>query len=250
MAYRRENDGRGYDEKRFENAVLPDLFCSICQDVLRNPRACQNKEHPFCLACISQHLENSHTCPECREPLTPETLKNPPRFLMSCLLDLRINCDYRSRGCPDDVRIENLQNHVDQCEFAPVMCAKCGRMVNRKDKDNQECKEHLTPTTLKPLIKYENEGSEMVEVSTKDKLKCHECRDIKRSQEKMKVQISRVKESQDQIKARQGQMVVELNEIKVQILAIERKNDDIQAKVIQLKASIICFIRKVIFHLT
>ena len=243
MAYRIENDEQGYDERRFQGSVKPDLLCSICQEVLRNPKACQNKEHPFCFACISKHLEHSATCPECREHLTPETLKNPPRFLMSCLLDLKINCDYNSRGCADYIRLENLQNHIDQCEFAPVMCERCGITVNRKDKENQACKEHLAPRTLNPdqFPPVKCEGLEMVEMSRreKDKLKCHECRDIKKNQERMKFEIRRVKEGQGDIKERQDQMNEELNGIKVQILEVERKQDEINAKVMQLKVNII-----------
>jgi hypothetical protein len=231
------DDVRGYDESRFKDRVRAELFCSICQEVLKNPQACENKEHTFCRACILLHLGNSHTCPECRENLSPETLKNPPRFLMNCLSDLRIFCDYRSRGCPEDVRLENLPIHVDQCEFAPVECGRCGVVVNRKDKDKQECQEHITLKPLEPRMKcYE---SEKTEVSTDDLVpKCHECKDIKRNQEKMEVEMARVKELQDDIKARQGQMIVELGEVKDQMLGVERKQHDVHAKVTRLSVSI------------
>ena len=136
MAYRMENDEQGYDDRRFEGQVREDLFCSICQGVLRNPRTCRNKEHPFCLSCISQHLRNSHRCPECRERLTPETLKDPPRFLKNTLSELKIKCDYTERGCPGYVQLGNLQSHVERCGFAPVACGNegCEMMVNKKDK--------------------------------------------------------------------------------------------------------------------
>ena len=228
MAYRVENDGQGYDEGRFEDPVRPDVLCSICQDVLRNPKACQNKEHPFCYACIIQHLENSHTCPECREDLTPETLKNPPRFLLSYLEDLKINCDHNSRGCPDYVRLENLQYHVDQCEFAPVLCQLCGMVVCKKDKD-KECKEHQNPIAPKSDA-----------ISSRDK--CAENTDIKRNQEKIKYDIDRVKGSQDQLKAKQDQFNKDLNGITIKLVGVERKQDELNAKVMELKVSTICFL--------
>ena len=162
MAYRYE---QGYDERRFVGPVRQDLFCSICQSVLRDPRTCQNREHAFCLSCISQHLRNSHTCPECREDLTPETLKIP-RFLNNVLSELKIRCEFIERGCPGYVQLGNLQNHTEGCGFAPVMCGneECGMVVNKRDKEIHErqlCQFRIT--------------------------KCHDCKDIKASQHKMKV---------------------------------------------------------------
>ena len=130
---------QGYDERRFADPVRADLFCSICQCVLREPRTCQNREHPFCFSCISQHLRNSHTCPECREDLTQETLKTP-RFLKNILADLKIKCEFMERGCPGHVLLGNLQNHTEKCGFAPTMCAneECGMILNKKDKEIHE----------------------------------------------------------------------------------------------------------------
>ena len=168
----------GYDESRFEGRVREDLFCSICQGVLKNPRTCENKEHPFCLSCISQHLRNSHTCPECREHLTPETLKDPPRFLKNTLSELKIKCDYTEQGCPVYVQLENLQNHVDQCEFAPVMCGNegCGTVVNKIDKKKHE----------RDLCEFRI-------------AKWHDYRDIKASQDEMKVKALKMERKQDHI---------------------------------------------------
>jgi hypothetical protein len=174
-----ENDEQGYDDRRFEGQVRQDLLCSICHGVLRDPRTCHNKEHPFCLSCITQHLRNSHTCPECREHLTPETLKDPPRFLKNILSELKIKCEYNARGCPGFVLLGNLQNHVDRCGFAPVMCGNegCGTVVNKRDKENHE----------RDLCHFRIP-------------KCHDCRDIKAGQAEMKVQIIGIERKQDQIK--------------------------------------------------
>ncbi|CAB4035530.1 E3 ubiquitin- ligase PDZRN3 isoform X1, partial [Paramuricea clavata] len=75
-------------------------------------------------------------CPECRERLTAETLKDPPRFLKNTLSELKIKCDYNERGCPGYVQLGNLQSHVERCDFAPVACGHegCEMMVNKKDK--------------------------------------------------------------------------------------------------------------------
>ena len=104
--------------------------------VLNNPKSCRNNQHYFCFGCIGQHLENSHTCPECMEELTPATLVEPPRVLPNMILALRIKCNHSARG----YQLDRLQNHVDQCGFGPATCRNegCGAIVNRSDKVQHE----------------------------------------------------------------------------------------------------------------
>ncbi|XP_028415459.1 cilia- and flagella-associated protein 58-like isoform X2 [Dendronephthya gigantea] len=130
--------GEGYDPDRFVDRVLHGFKCCICQCVLNEPRLCEAEEHKFCLNCISQHLPNSQTCPECRQNLTLETLKCPGKHLQNLLSELRIQCDYINRGCPEHVELGNLQNHVSNCEYRPVTCEECHLEVNAKDKDNHK----------------------------------------------------------------------------------------------------------------
>ena len=209
MAYRIQYDEQGYDEGRFEGPVRPDLFCSICHGVLRNPRICQNKEHPFCLACISPHLQNSHTCPECREHLTPETLKNPPRFLMNTLSELKIKCGYNERGCPGYVLLGNLQRHVDRCGFAPVTCKNegCGKEVNRRDKEIHE----------RELCQFRI-------------AKCHDCREIKANQAKEEAEIAQVKKTQ-------GEMKGSLDEIKGRLDEMKGTQDEMKSQQDEMKST-------------
>ena len=214
MAYSLDHDQHGYDERRFEGPVKRDLFCSICHEVLRNPRTCQNQEHPFCLNCISEHLQFSHTCPECREFLSPETLKDPSRFLKNDLSELKIKCDYNERGCPGYVLLENLQHHVDRCGFAPVMCGNegCGMVVNRKEIESHEKDECLS------RVGY-----------------CHNCKEIKECQVEMKAEISEVQTGQNEMKGNLYEMKAIQDETKLKIGAIERKQNEIMASVEQIK---------------
>ncbi len=209
MAYRIQYDEQGYDEGRFEGPVRPDLFCSICHGVLRNPRICQNKEHPFCLACISPHLQNSHTCPECREHLTPETLKNPPRFLMNTLSELKIKCGYNERGCPGYVLLGNLQRHDDRCGFAPVTCGNegCEKEVNRRDKEIHE----------RELCQFRIP-------------KCHDCTEIKTNQAKGEAETAQVKAKQDEMKGSQDEMKASLDEMK-------SRQDEMKASLDEMKST-------------
>ena len=129
----------GYDDSRFERDVDEHFHCSICYNVLKDPRMCRN-DHAFCLDCITEHLKvNSQTCPECNEHLSVDTLRRP-RLLNNYLSKLKINCDHASRGCPEFICVENLESHVESCGFSPVMCSNenCSMEINKQDKDHHE----------------------------------------------------------------------------------------------------------------
>ena len=130
----------GYDDSRFENDVDENFHCSICYNVLKDPRTCKNNDHVFCLDCITEHLRvNSQTCPECNEHLSVETLRRP-RVLNNLLSKLKINCDYASRGCLEYSCVENLQSHVARCGFAPVSCSNenCCMVINKQEREHHE----------------------------------------------------------------------------------------------------------------
>ncbi|XP_028406761.1 beta-scruin-like [Dendronephthya gigantea] len=140
MAYCLTEVKYGYDDSRFETGVDDHFHCSICYNVLKEPRSCRNNEHMFCLDCITEHLNvNSQTCPECNEDLSVDTLRRP-RVLNNYLSKLKINCDHASRGCPEFVCVEDLTTHVGNCGFAPVSCSNenCGAKINKKDKVRHE----------------------------------------------------------------------------------------------------------------
>ncbi len=147
----------GYEDSRFEKDVDENFHCSICYNVLKEPRTCRNNDHIFCLACISQHLKvNAQTCPECNEHLSVDTLRRP-RVVNNVLSKLKINCDHASRGCPEFTCLEDLKTHVANCGYAPVLCsnAECGMEINKQDK-----------------VRHETEVCEY------RKMKCHDCGQI------------------------------------------------------------------------
>ena len=136
--------------------VDENFHCSICYNVLKEPRTCKNNEHLFCLDCITEHLKtNCQTCPECNENLSAETLRRP-RVVNNYLSKLKINCDYASRGCPEYVCVEDLKTHVENCGFAPVLCSneECGMEINKQKRVHHET----------AVCKYRN-----------GRVKCHDC---------------------------------------------------------------------------
>ncbi|CAB3995574.1 RING finger 151-like [Paramuricea clavata] len=130
----------GYEDSRFEKDVDENFHCSICYNVLKEPRMCRNNEHIFCLACISEHLRvNSQTCPECNEHLSVDTLRRA-RLASNYLSKLKINCDHASRGCAELTCLEELETHVANCGYAPVLCsnAECGMVINKRERVHHE----------------------------------------------------------------------------------------------------------------
>ena len=140
MAYSSRQQQYGYELSRFENDVDETFHCSICYNVLKDPRTCKNNDHIFCLDCITEHLRvNSQTCPECKDHLSVETLRKP-RVFNKLLAKLKINCDYASRGCLEYIPVENLQSHVARCGFAPVSCSNenCRMVINKQERERHE----------------------------------------------------------------------------------------------------------------
>ena len=155
----------GYEDCRFEKDVDENFHCSICYNVLKEPRMCRNNEHLFCVDCITEHLRvNSQTCPECNEHLSVDTLRRA-RVINNFLSKLKINCDHASRGCPEFTCLEELKTHVATCGYAPVLCSKaeCGMEINKQDK-----------------VRHETEVCEYRRV------KCHDCGQIKEDVETLK----------------------------------------------------------------
>ena len=159
MACRPTEVKYGYEDSRFERDVDENFHCSICYNVLKEPRTCRNNDHVFCLDCITEHLKvNSQTCPECNEHLSVETLRRP-RLVNNYLSKLKINCDYASRGCPEYVCVEDLKTHVENCGFAPVLCSneECGMKINKQERVHHET----------AVCEYRNR-----------RVKCHDCGQI------------------------------------------------------------------------
>ena len=148
----------GYDDERFESIVDQNFHCLICYNVLKDPVMCRRNQHYFCRGCITEHLRrNSHTCPTCADELTVETLGEVPRIVKTYLNERRIRCDYEDRGCRELVQLQNLNRHVAECGFSPVVCGNqgCGQTISKRDRTYHESE----------LCRFR-------------KLKCHNCEEI------------------------------------------------------------------------
>ena len=209
----------GYENSRFQKDVDENFHCSICYNVLKEPRTCRNNEHIFCLACISQHLKvNSQTCPECNEHLSVDTLRRP-RLVNNYLSKLKINCGHASRGCAEFICLEDLKTHVANCGYAPVLCsnAECCIEINKQDKVHHE-----------------------TEVCEYRKMRCHDCGQIQETvgrlegrlmerQGKMEAAVKEINKKMDKNMVTVKQINKEINE-KVEA-AVKEINKEMKTKV-------------------
>ena len=218
---------QGYEDNRFENTVSQSFHCPICLNVLKEPVMCRRNQHYFCTSCITRHLGNSSTCPTCMEELTVETLTQASRIATDYLSELRICCDYSSRGCREVMLLNNLQRHVAICGFSPVKCSNdgCNMMVNKRDKVHHE-----------------------TEVCRR--LKCHDCAELKKEVTEMKdhvaAQTHQIAAQTHQIAAQTDQMKKEVTEMKDQIAA---QTDQIAAQTHQMEEKVMKGVARLMYEM-
>ena len=236
----------GYEDCRFEKDVDEDLHCSICYNVLKEPRMCRNNEHLFCLDCITEHLRvNSQTCPECNEHLSVDTLRRA-RLANKYLSKLKINCDHASRGCPEFTCLEELKTHVATCGYAPVLCsnAECGMEINKQDKVRHETEvceyrrvkchdcgqiQEDVETLKRSLLELD----EKVEASNKEMKDNHV--EMKQAVGKLDAKVEALKTSQDQNREqiKQDQQQIK-KEVKESLSKVNKDVDEVKVMMIQV----------------
>ena len=132
------------NNNELSSPFMDNFSCKICLEVLHDPVQCQNNEHYFCRKCKTKHLENSETCPLCKDQLTLEILRAVPRVIFEIISQLKKpRCRHVSRGCTENVEVEDVLLHEQTCGYAPVVCSNkgCKETVNKRDQESHETKE-------------------------------------------------------------------------------------------------------------
>ena len=218
MACCPKEENYGYEDWRFETDVEEKFHCSICYNVLKEPRMCKNNSHVFCLTCITQYLSvNSPACPQCKEHLSVDTLRMATS-INDYLSKLKINCDNASRGCSEFTNVEDLKAHVTNCGFAPVVCSNkhCGMVINKQERVHHE-----------------------TEVCEYRKLKCINCEEIEEEVGILKGSLSKlsreVEATTKEIKVIQGdgkssvrELDGRLEQLNEAVVTINKRHDEIE----------------------
>ena len=229
----------GYDDSRFENDVDKNFHCSICYNVLKDPRTCKNNDHVFCHDSITEHLRvNSQTCPECNEHLSVETLRRP-RVLNNYLSKLKINCDYASRGCLEYTSVENLQSHVVKCGFAPVSCSNenCGMVINKQEREH-----HETMVCEYRKVKCHDCGKIQEDVETlkgslmklEGKLEIVGKKIVNYTELKMNENVETLRNRHDEMKQEQHEVKKEIKDVKENVSKLNKDVDEVKVMMSQM----------------
>ncbi|XP_033110877.1 TNF receptor-associated factor 3-like [Anneissia japonica] len=128
----------GYKLNFFNESLLEDLRCGICQLAVHNamqvPCGCR-----FCASCIlNQKHDNSgkSACPNCNEEFSKDELA-PDHHARRQILKAIIYCPHKDQGCVETFPRKELQHHLESCPFSPVTCLHhargCATKLMRKD---------------------------------------------------------------------------------------------------------------------
>ena len=204
----------GYDDERFESTVDQHFHCLICYNVLKDPVMCRRNQHYFCSGCITEHLRrNSHTCPTCADELTVETLQDVPRIVKDYLNERKIRCDHYDRGCRELVQLQNLQRHVAECGFSPVVCGNqgCGETISKRDRTYHE--------------------SELCQFR---KLKCHNCGELSTMMAGMETKIANLDTQMANINTNQADTGTKLTNTNTNMANIRTEIEGVKTKMINI----------------
>ncbi|XP_016057925.1 PREDICTED: E3 ubiquitin-protein ligase PDZRN3 [Miniopterus natalensis] len=115
----------GFELDRFDGEVDPDLKCALCRKVLEDPLTTPCG-HVFCAGCVLPWVVQEGSCPaRCRGRLSAKEL-NHVLPLKRLILKLDIKCAHAARGCGRVVKLQELPEHLERCDFAPARCRHAG----------------------------------------------------------------------------------------------------------------------------
>ena len=92
------------------------LYCSICDDIFRNPVRLKTCGHTYCLNCIIQWARHNLNCPLCRVSFTDTDIKKDI-IATNIINDLEIYCV--NLGCPWKGKLKDFSDHLNNCYFNP-----------------------------------------------------------------------------------------------------------------------------------
>ena len=125
-------DGQKRYECDFVETLPKYLECSICLNVLREPKLNLNDccgQH-FCQACIQRIIDDNKPCPLCNEANFTVILDKKTQRK---ILELLVKCRRHQSGCEWVGELKSLEEHRGVCEYVEVDCPNsCGEKIQRR----------------------------------------------------------------------------------------------------------------------
>jgi len=117
-------------------SAIRNAKCQICENIVTNPKMCEECEVLYCCNCASTLQLNAKKdeviiCRNCPEPLI---LKPISKALLRILDDFDMMCPSRNPNCPPPVLYKNLISHLDECRYWKGFskCLGCG-LIGKSD---------------------------------------------------------------------------------------------------------------------
>ncbi|CAF1327531.1 unnamed protein product [Adineta steineri] len=116
-----------------EASILPQLICSICHSLLKDPCCTPCCGETFCTECITKWIQAPNvSCPNCPEKLSIDILTRPPIMVRNLLDRILVKCIVCGqtdlwRGNFDDHIQKGCLKIVVTCSAADVNCTWTGQ---------------------------------------------------------------------------------------------------------------------------
>ena len=112
------------------------LYCSICDDIFRNPERLKSCGHTYCMSCILQWSKHNLNCPLCRENFTENDIRTDI-IATNIINDLEIYCI--NAGCPWKGKLMDFSAHLKKCYFNPNEIPEyIKEVLENKNENNKE----------------------------------------------------------------------------------------------------------------
>ena len=143
-----EDDGKdgGYDCDLVEEP-LDDLVCPICLLPLKKPHLISCCGRKLCQTCISRIKEAGQPCPCCRGN---EYVIVIDRQVERRVLDLKVYCKYKSKGCTWSGELRDLEKHVKSCYTSnSKLIAEKNEIIEKQAQKIKELENNITAVQKK-----------------------------------------------------------------------------------------------------
>ena len=143
------------------------LYCSICDDIFRDPVRLKTCGHTYCLNCIIQWARHNLNCPLCRERFIDKDIQKDI-IATNIINDLEIYCV--NLGCPWKGKLKDFSEHLENCYFNPNEVPEYIKEI-LNNKDTKETKEENKENKENNSDEDENADGNLTSFNTKSSLR-------------------------------------------------------------------------------
>ena len=112
------------------------LYCSICDEIFRNPIRLKSCGHTYCTKCILDWSKHNLNCPLCRVSFTEKDIR-ADIIATNIINDLELYCI--NSGCPWKGKLSAFSSHIRDCYFNPNEIPEyIKEVLNNKKENNKE----------------------------------------------------------------------------------------------------------------